>query len=103
MEEDGRWIPVSWADEIDDTYNTNITVVSTERQGLALDVATILNALNSKVRSLNARDTGDGLSLVAVSLEVHSLSELQSIINRLSGIRGVSQVVRNGASQKDQQ
>lgn len=103
MEEDGRWIPVSWADEIDDTYNTNITVVSTERQGLVLDVATILNALNSKVRSLNARDTGDGLSLVAVSLEVHSLSELQSIINRLSGIRGVSQVVRNGASQKDQQ
>ena len=88
-EEDGRWIPVSWADEIDDTYNTNITVVSTERQGLVLDVATILNALNSKVRSLNARDTGEGLSLVAVSLEVHSLTELQSIINRLSGIRGV--------------
>ena len=100
-EEDGRWIPVSWADEIDDTYNTNITVVSTERQGLVLDVATILNALNSKVRSLNARDTGDGLSLVAVSLEVHSLTELQSIINRLSGIRGVSQVVRNGSKQKE--
>lgn len=100
-EEDGRWIPVSWADEIDDTYNTNITVVSTERQGLVLDVATILNALNSKVRSLNARDTGDGLSLVAVSLEVHSLTELQTIINRLSGIRGVSQVVRNGSKQKE--
>ena len=100
-EEDGRWIPVSWADEIDDTYNTNITVVSTERQGLVLDVATILNALNSKVRSLNARDTGDGLSLVAVSLEVHSLTELQSIINRLSGIRGVSQVVRNGSKKKE--
>lgn len=97
-EEDGRWIDVSWADEITDTYNTSITVIARERQGVVLDVATILNALNSKVRSMNARDTGDGLSLVIVSLEVKSLEELQTVINRLSGIRGVTQVTRNGAS-----
>ena len=97
-EEDGRWIDVTWAEEIVDTYNTTITVIAKERQGVVLDVATVLNALNSKVRSMNARDTGDGLSLVIVSLEVRGLEELQTIINRLTGIRGVTQVSRNGSS-----
>ena len=97
-EEDGRWIDVAWTDEIVDTYNTTITVIAKERQGVVLDVATVLNALNSKVRSMNARDTGDGLSLVIVSLEVRDLEELQTIINRLTGIRGVTQVSRNGGS-----
>jgi hypothetical protein len=35
-----------------------------------MDIATVLNALNAKVRSLNARDTDDGNALVSVSLEV---------------------------------
>lgn len=101
-EEDGRWIQVEWADEISDIYNTNITVITKERQGVVLDVATVLNSLNSKVRSLNARDTGDGQSLVAVSLEVSSLNELKTIINRLGSIRGVIEVSRNGERTRSQ-
>ena len=94
-DEEGRWINVSWADEIRETYMTTLTVVSRERGGLVMDIATIMNALNTKVRSINARDTGDK-SIVVITLESKGLDELKTVINRLQGISGVVEVNRNG-------
>ncbi len=94
-DEEGRWINVSWADEIRETYMTTLTVISRERGGLVMDIATIMNVLNTKVRSINARDTGDK-SIVVITLESKGLDELKTVINRLQGISGVVEVNRNG-------
>ena len=94
-DEEGRWINDSWADEIRETYMTTLTVISRERGGLVMDIATIMNALNTKVRSINARDTGDK-SIVVITLESKGLDELKTVINRLQGISGVVEVNRNG-------
>lgn len=94
-EDEGRWLNVSWADEIHESYTTTLTVVSRERGGLVMDIATVMNALNTKVRSLNARDTGDK-SIVVITLETKGLDELKSVINRIQGISGVVEVNRNG-------
>ena len=94
-EDEGRWLNVSWADEIHESYTTTLTVVSRERGGLVMDIATVMNALNTKVRSINARDTGDK-SIVVIMLETKGLDELKSVINRIQGISGVVEVNRNG-------
>ena len=94
-EDEGRWLNVSWADEIHESYTTTLTVVSRERGGLVMDIATIMNALNTKVRSINARDTGDK-SIVVITLETKGLDELKSVINRIQSISGVVEVNRNG-------
>lgn len=94
-EDEGRWLNVSWADEIHESYTTTLTVVSRERGGLVMDIATVMNALNTKVRSINARDTGDK-SIVVITLETKGLDELKSVINRIQGISGVVEVNRNG-------
>ena len=94
-EDEGRWLNVSWADEIHESYATTLTVVSRERGGLVMDIATVMNALNTKVRSINARDTGDK-SIVVITLEIKGLDELKSVINRIQGISGVVEVNRNG-------
>ena len=92
----GRWITVSWADRITDSYGADLYITAGERGGLVMDIATILNSLNAKVRGLNARDTGKGLSTVVISLEVTHASELQTIINKLQGVRGVRDINRGG-------
>ena len=97
-EDEGRWLNVSWADEIHESYTTTLTVVSRERGGLVMDIATVMNALNTKVRSINARDTGDK-SIVVITLETKGLDELKSVINRIQGISGVVEVNRNGGKQ----
>ena len=95
-ESEGRWIGVSWAREITDSYVTNVTISSKDRAGLVMDVAGVLNAVNAKVRTLTARQTGAGLALIVVTLEVKSAGELKYIMSRLAGIAGVSDVSRNG-------
>ena len=95
----GRWIRVSWAERTTDEYNTTLLVVSTQRSGLVMDVATVLNSLNAKVRNLSARDVDNNRSTVNITVEVHSLSELRLIINRLSGVHGVIRVARVGSAE----
>jgi GTP pyrophosphokinase len=91
----GRWIHVSWASQITDSYVTIITIAAKDRSGLVMDIATVLNSLNAKVRNLSARDDG-GLALVNISLEVKSVSELRQIMNRLASIPSVTEVTRSG-------
>ena len=93
--EDGRWIKVSWADEISERYNTSLMIYAKDRTGLVMDIATVLNTLNAKVRTLNARDNG-GLAQIYVTLEVKDVQELHYIINKLSQIGGVTDITRNG-------
>ena len=95
-ENSGRWITVSWADNITDSYAADLYISADERGGLVMDIATILNSLNAKVRGLNARDTGKGLSTVVISLEVRDAREVQTIINRLQAVRGVREINRGG-------
>ena len=95
-EDSGRWINVSWADHITDSYAADIYITADERGGLVMDIATVLNYLNAKVRSLNARDVGKGVSTVVITLEIQDAKELQGIINRLQGVRGVRDVNRGG-------
>ena len=93
---DGRWVRVSWAREITDSYVTTISIASKDRSGLVMDIATVLNAINAKVRTLSARDTGLGAAITNVTLEVKNLGELRYIMGRLASIPGVSSVTRNG-------
>ena len=60
-----------------------------------MDIATIFNTLNTKVRTINARDTGDK-SIVNITLETTGLEELRVIVNKLAALPGVVEVNRNG-------
>jgi guanosine-3',5'-bis(diphosphate) 3'-pyrophosphohydrolase len=95
-EDGGRWVNVSWTDNPTDLYSTTVKILAKERSGLVMDIATELNSVNAKVRSLSARDVGGGKSTATVTLEVRNLDDLRVLINRLNSISGVSEVVRAG-------
>ncbi len=95
-ENEGRWVNVSWAEEISDTYVSTLNLTAKNRGGLVMDIAVVLNTLNAKVRTLTARELVGGLALASVTLEVKNSGELKYIISRLSTIPGVTQVTRNG-------
>ncbi len=92
-EDAGRWIKVNWADKITDTYVTTLFITAKDRGGLLIDIATVLNGLSAKVRSLSSRENG-GITTTTVTLEVSSLTELRNIMNKLAAIRSVSEVTR---------
>ena len=94
-ENDGRWVAVSWASSIAESYVTSVSIAAKDRTGLVMDIATVLNSINAKVRSLNARDNGAGMAFIAVSLEVKDAAELRAITSRLSSVPSVINVSRN--------
>ncbi len=96
-EDAGRWIAVGWTEESHDNYQTSLTISGKDRNGFVMDIATVLNAIGARVRSLSARDVGGGMATAFISLEVRDLKELQAIMARLSAISGVSQVKRSGS------
>ena len=93
-ENKGRWLHVAWAPNSTDLYVTALRIVARDRSGLVLDIATVLNSLNAKVRSLNARGVADGNAMVYVALEVPDLASLKLIMGRLSALGGVRSVER---------
>ena len=92
----GRWVEVSWAGKITESYLTTIMISAKDRNGMVMDVATVLNSVNAKVHSLSARTTGLNFGIVSVTLEVKDAAELKYITNRLTQIPGVMSVSRNG-------
>ena len=90
---EGRWIRVGWAEHTTDLYTTTLHITAAARGGFIMDIATVLNAMNAKVRSLSAKDNGDQ-SIAVVSVEVRDLAELRGIMNRLQSVRGVNEVRR---------
>jgi len=92
-EEAGRWIPVSWGVTDNANYQTSLVLTAQDRDGLLLDIATALSTIKVRVRGLSARDI-NSIATAFISLEVKDLKELQTAVNKLSGISGVIDVKR---------
>jgi len=96
-EETGRWINVSWADTAGEVYQTSLSITAKDRDGLVLDIATALTSIKVRVRSLSARSEPGGMATAFLSLEVADLKQLQTALNKLSGISGVQEIKRCSA------
>ena len=95
-EDEGRWIDVSWGDTSGEHYTTSISLSARDRSGLIVDVATALNAAKVKILSLNMSEIGGGKALASISVEVPDRAVLTSVMNRLSLIKGITEVTRPG-------
>ena len=93
-----RWIAVRWASDPTDGYLSTLKIAAREHGGLIVDIATVLNALSTKIRSLTAKDVGTDSASATVSVEVKNLDELRTVIGKLKAIQGVTEVSRTGAS-----
>lgn len=90
----GRWVKVTWAETPDALFETALEIDASDRDGLMLDVATVMTSLRMRVREMTAKSLGGGRAVVFIHFQVHNLTELQNVCARLRGISGVSEVRR---------
>jgi len=93
-DESGRWVRVGWADTEGRVYLTSIQVQTHDRAGIVVDVATVLNSLNVKISSFNARDSGGGNAFVTIDVAVRNRDELISAMAKIMSVQGVTDVRR---------
>ncbi len=90
----GRWVKVTWAESPDAMFSTSLEIEADDRDGLMLDVATILTSLRLRTSEMSARSVGGGTAIVCLRFGVHNLTELENVRTRLRGISGVHNVER---------
>ena len=90
----GRWVKVTWAEAPVVMFSTSLEIEADDRDGLMLDVATILTSLRLRTSEMSARSVGGGTAIVCLRFGVHNLTELENVRTRLRGISGVHNVER---------
>ena len=85
----GRWVRVSWANQEEQPFDTTLELECRTRDGLLLDLATVMTSTRVRVKELNGKDLPNGHSIFTVRFEVKNVQELEAIRNRLMNVRSV--------------
>ena len=94
-EGEGRWVDAGWAPGYEGRYVTTLKLSCVDRAGLVMDIAGVLNAMNAKVRTFNARSLSGGTAIALLTVEVRNLEELRAIMNRVATVPNVKEVARS--------
>ena len=84
-----RWVRVHWANQEAQPFETTLELDCITRDGLLLDVATVMTTARVRVKELNGKDLPGGKSVFTVRFEVKDVTELEVIRNKLLNIRDV--------------
>ena len=84
-----RWVRVRWANEDNQPFETTLELDCITREGLLLDVATVMSTSRVRLKELNGKDLPDNKSVFTVRFEVKNVEELETIRTRLLNIRDV--------------
>ena len=85
----GRWVRVSWANQEEQPFDTTLELECQTRDGLLLDLATVMTSTRVRVKEMNGKDLPGGHSIFTVRFEVKNVQELETIRNRLMNVRSV--------------
>ena len=93
-EEAARWVKVTWGSDTRESYQTSLEIVSKDRDGLVLDISTMLSSAKVRVLSFSSRGMPDGFAITSLGLEVTGSEQLELLMKKLKGISGVMDVKR---------
>ena len=90
----GRWIKVSWSDDIRDSYTTGLEVVCKDRANLLVDISTAVSTCKVNISNLNVHTTADGFAIFHLTLSVTDSKQLDQVMRKIHQISSVMKVNR---------
>ena len=93
-EDPERWVKATWASKVKETFKSTLDILASDRIGILADVSVQLGNMRVPIHSVMAKELKTGQTSIQVSIGINDLNQLQTIINNLSRIPGVSSVKR---------
>ncbi len=93
-EDPERWVNATWASKVKETFKSTLDILASDRIGILADVSVQLGNMRIPIHSVMAKELKTGQTSIQVSIGINDLNQLQTIINNLSRIPGVSSVKR---------
>ncbi|KXZ39432.1 GTP pyrophosphokinase [Alkalithermobacter thermoalcaliphilus JW-YL-7 = DSM 7308] len=89
-----RLLEVKWDIKDISTFEAEIQIIANDRTGLLTDLTQIFSADKVPVKGMNARTTKKKLAYVNLLIEVKSIDQLKSVMNKIKSLQGVIDVFR---------
>ena len=84
-----RWVRVRWATQEEQPFDTTLELDCITRDGLLLDIATVMSTARVRLKELYGKDLPGGRTIFTIRFEVKNVAELEAVRNRLINIRDV--------------
>jgi len=94
-----RWVNAWWDEDIPEDepahrFSTGLQISTRSRIGILSDVLAVLARGKINVHDMSARDLNDGFGVINAMVDVTSVNQLEHLINRIQGIKGILEVTR---------
>ena len=93
-ENTGRWVRAHWVEDGQKDYNAMLSLDTLNSNGLVGDIIAALQEMHVPIRTISARDQGNGCLSVSVEVSVINASHLQRVVSRLKKVKDVLSVGR---------
>ncbi len=91
-----RWIPAHWEVGQSERFDSTVSIMSINRDGVLADLSVLLSNLHVSLHAMSARETKDGNCEILLTISVEGKEHLDNVIQRLSKVNGVYSVERTG-------
>lgn len=93
-----RLIDITWDQQRNQArknYHVNLEMQCEDRAGLLHDISGVISQLNLSISALSSRvNSMSGTSVIHITIDVHDLSSLETIMKKIRQVTGVVRVVR---------
>ncbi|WP_053957019.1 RelA/SpoT family protein [Inediibacterium massiliense] len=89
-----RFIEVEWDADRQNSYETEIQIIASDRKGLLSEVTNVLSDIKLSVTAINARTTKDRVAIVNLTIEITNVEQLDKLIKKIKSMQGVLDVYR---------
>ncbi len=93
-EEPERYVEASWAQNVNDSFQTTLEILSSDRTGLLADITNQLSAMHIFINNMDSKESKDGIAIMHLSITVDGMDHLRGVISRLSNVKGVMSISR---------
>ena len=94
ISEENRIIDVKWYEEAKEAYNVNIEVLANDRNGLLVDILTVLKETKAKLLGVSTKTTKERIAIIDLNIEIENIEELKKTIKAIRKVDSVYEVKR---------
>ncbi|MCT4632651.1 MAG: bifunctional (p)ppGpp synthetase/guanosine-3',5'-bis(diphosphate) 3'-pyrophosphohydrolase [Firmicutes bacterium] len=91
---ENRFIEVSWLDDEESSYSTEIQIIAPDRKGLLSEITTLITETKLLVTGINAKLTKNEVAIINLTIEINDIQQLSKVIAKIKNIPEVIDVKR---------
>ncbi|MBR6444663.1 MAG: bifunctional (p)ppGpp synthetase/guanosine-3',5'-bis(diphosphate) 3'-pyrophosphohydrolase, partial [Firmicutes bacterium] len=90
-----RFIDVEWnMDELDKTYDADVTVIAKDQKGLFSEISKACDDLDAHITGVNAKTAKDETVQITLTLSIANTAQMQKILRTFRNVSGILEVYR---------